>query len=348
MGTWGTGAFENDCASDWVAQLSGYNDSTPIVETLGDFLELTAEARDAEACCTVIAAAAIVAAQYHRKICLHTNVKSYDESGTALDTSDETPSPDIPLLPQEAAEYLTRVQAFPKNLQAAATLSVIVIRDESELRELWTDSTEDLQLWTESLDEILQWLPRAADYKITEAKKWVSPKVTLASGFQPKFKSLEKDTEQFLKQCQPIARNEYESYGMKAYDDALSMLFDVYWQNKIWQPLVTYIKSQFDYRFGHNRLFESLSAQLLNAGEFEHLFVIWEKALKQQAAHYRALRRDKKKWPDSVHEESILLARGYLTVTLANLISISRIADDPKRMDDYEAIYERVDSGKNP
>lgn len=155
MGTWGTGAFENDCASDWVAQLSGYNDSTPIVETLGDFLELTAEARDAEACCTVIAAAAIVAAQYHRKICLHTNVKSYDESGTALDTSDETPSPDIPLLPQEAAEYLTRVQAFPKNLQAAATLSVIVIRDESELRELWTDSTEDLQLWTESLDEIL-------------------------------------------------------------------------------------------------------------------------------------------------------------------------------------------------
>lgn len=348
MGTWGAGPFENDAAMDWVSDLADCDDGTPIANVLKELLECTPDDRESDLCCAAIAAAATVSAEYYRSLSSGIVVTSYDDAGNVVKEDEEPPVEDRVVMPEEVIKYLEREPNFPMNLQAAAVHSVKAIQDNSELRDLWMESEDSFEQWIASLEDMLEWLPRVPDYKIEEAKKWVTPMVTLATGFQPTFKNLEKDTERFLKECKPISRSEYQSYGMKAYEDAFDMLFQVYWDNKAWPPLVKCIKGDFDYRTGHNRYLDELTVRLLEAREFEHLFTIWDKVLKQQSAYYRSCRRDRKKWPDEVPEDRVVASRGWLTLTLSKLMQISRIAKDEQWLEEYREIYSRVDAGKNP
>lgn len=345
MGTWGWKPFENDAAMDWVAQLVDCDDATPLADSLRALLECDPRDRETDLCCEAIASAKILQQQYHQRINKNVIVTSYDKDGNPV--SERSVVLESPL-PEEADAFLARLPHSPTNLMAAAVYAIEAIRDQSQLRELWADSEEGLDPWTESLNDMLEFLPNAPPYKVADAKTWITPKVTLASGFQPKFKDLEKDVERFVKDCSPISRCEYEAYGMKAYDDALDMMFDVYWQNKVWPPLVKMVTRGYDHRWGHNRYVEKLSELLLDAKEFEHLTVIWTKILKQQSAYYRSRRRDQKKFPDDVHEDRIIAIRGWLTVTLSELMRICRMQNDDARLSEYQEMDQRLKDGKNP
>jgi len=115
MGTWGTGAFENDDACDWTDDLEPGN-LDPIrdafaVLSRGGYLE----APDAV---VILAAAEIVAA-------------------AAGHPSDDD-------LPDDAQEYVDALDGIDPALVAAARAAVErVLASESELAELWAQSDSD-------------------------------------------------------------------------------------------------------------------------------------------------------------------------------------------------------------
>jgi hypothetical protein len=124
VGAWGPGSFDNDDALDWLAELTEGSSLGPVNTAFAlvqeaDYLE----APDAAA---AVAAAEIVAALMGR------------------------PPAD---LPEEAAEW---VQAHPSTpgatLVARARGSVIRVREDSELKELWEEG--DAGEWHASMDEL--------------------------------------------------------------------------------------------------------------------------------------------------------------------------------------------------
>jgi Domain of unknown function (DUF4259) len=129
VGSWGTGAFDNDTAHDWVNELDGATDLSSIdaafdvvLHAQDDYLE----APDAE---QAIAAAYVIARLLHR------NAPSVAPSPVDMwvEACQAMPSPDII---DRAVRALARVQHEP-----------------SELLELWSD-TADFAAWQAGLSEL--------------------------------------------------------------------------------------------------------------------------------------------------------------------------------------------------
>ena len=84
-----------------VAELSGYDDATPIADALRELLECDPEDREADLCCTALAAAGIVSKQYYRRISSGVVITSYDESGNPIDEERTPVDPDEPCTTRE-------------------------------------------------------------------------------------------------------------------------------------------------------------------------------------------------------------------------------------------------------
>lgn len=61
MGVWGTGAFENDAACDWSADLADASDLTFVTDTLSSAQEVDDDELDVELGCAAVAACEVIA-----------------------------------------------------------------------------------------------------------------------------------------------------------------------------------------------------------------------------------------------------------------------------------------------
>lgn len=61
MGTWGTGAFDNDAASDWSSDLTDAGDLSLVEDTLSSAEEAEEDELDLDLACEAIAACEVVA-----------------------------------------------------------------------------------------------------------------------------------------------------------------------------------------------------------------------------------------------------------------------------------------------
>ena len=61
MGVWGTGAFENDAACDWSADLADARDHSYITDTLSSAQDVDDDELDLELGCTAVAACEVLA-----------------------------------------------------------------------------------------------------------------------------------------------------------------------------------------------------------------------------------------------------------------------------------------------
>lgn len=125
MGTWGSGPFQNDTASDWVYDLEDADDLTLALDAL-ERVRAT-EYVDAEDATVAIAAAEVVAAAGGR------------------------PHAD---LPPEVEAWLgsASVDVEPWHAERAAGAIERIRGDDSELAELWAESDE--ADWRASLDDL--------------------------------------------------------------------------------------------------------------------------------------------------------------------------------------------------
>ena len=115
MGAWGSGSFENDDASDWIADFCDDPDEGLISDALSTVAEMGAdEYLEAPDCSVGLAAAEVVAA-----------LKG-------------APNPDMP---DEAKECISKlkIKAEP-GMISLASRAVEWIKTNSELKELWDES----------------------------------------------------------------------------------------------------------------------------------------------------------------------------------------------------------------
>lgn len=119
MGAWDVGPFDNDAALDWISDLDEAEGWSPVAAVLR-FAEVEGYV-DAEDACEALAAAEVVAAGLGR------------------------PRAD---LPEEATWFLGRVTVQPPaEIVGLAGVAVQrILGEDSELRELWDDTT-DLDAW---------------------------------------------------------------------------------------------------------------------------------------------------------------------------------------------------------
>lgn len=118
MGAWGHNTFENDAALDWVIGLADNQELAFLRDSLEDGIDED-----------VLAAAEVIAALRGRP-------------GEGL--------------PEDVTEWVS-LHPFevPDDLLAAARDAVTKVRNDSELQELWEESTW-LQSWHESVDDLLR------------------------------------------------------------------------------------------------------------------------------------------------------------------------------------------------
>lgn len=126
MGAWGAGSFENDDASDWIADFCEDPDEGLISEALSAVAGMDAdEYLEAPDCSVALAAAEIVAA-----------LKG---------------SPD-PQLPGEAGECVARLKSKAEpEMISLALRAVGRVKADSELKELW-DESENPADWYSAVD----------------------------------------------------------------------------------------------------------------------------------------------------------------------------------------------------
>ena len=124
MGTWGPAAFDNDAASDWLADLDGAADAGPVEEALRDVTR-TDDYLDADEAQPAVAAAELVAAMGGR------------------------PAPDLPAGARAWAAERGHPDAALVELARAA---VARVRHDSELKELWEDA--DPSAWEAAMDDL--------------------------------------------------------------------------------------------------------------------------------------------------------------------------------------------------
>ena len=122
MGAWGHQSFDNDIAMDWVRELeergiAAIRDS--VIEQRGGYLE-------ADICCEALAAADTVAA---------VNGK---------------PSA---ALPEEVLTWVGAQLRLPRELSLLSYSAIAVIREDSELKELW-EETDEFGAWLAQLDDL--------------------------------------------------------------------------------------------------------------------------------------------------------------------------------------------------
>jgi hypothetical protein len=118
MGAWGHNTFENDAALDWVIGLADNQELAFLRDSLEDGIDED-----------VLAAAEVIAALRGRP-------------GEGL--------------PEDVTEWVS-LHPFevPDDLLAAARDAVTKVRNDSELQELWEESTW-LESWHESVDDLLR------------------------------------------------------------------------------------------------------------------------------------------------------------------------------------------------
>lgn len=128
MGAWGADSFDNDDASDWIADFCEAPDPTLIVKALSAVANVDAsEYLEAPDCSVGIAAAEVVAA-----------VKG---------------APNV-TLSDEAKNCLSRlkIEAEP-SLVALALKTIARIKTNSELKELW-DESETPEAWYQAVSDL--------------------------------------------------------------------------------------------------------------------------------------------------------------------------------------------------
>ena len=132
MGSWGTGAFENDTALDWVSELED-GGITAIESALDDAVRSSdlSGPTDVEA----LAAAEVVAAATGQPL---------------AGLSDDIAALAAHLAPSVTAEHIAR-----------ARTAVERVLDASELAELWAE-TDDADEWRGLVEDLLQRLAAAA------------------------------------------------------------------------------------------------------------------------------------------------------------------------------------------
>ena len=115
MGAWGSGSFENDDASDWIADFCDDPDKDLIAGTLSTVAEMGADGYlEAPDCSVGLAAAEVVAA-----------LKG-------------APNPDMP---DEAKDCLSKLKLkVEPSMVSLASRAVERIKTNSELKELWDES----------------------------------------------------------------------------------------------------------------------------------------------------------------------------------------------------------------
>jgi hypothetical protein len=124
MGAWGVGSFENDDASDWLAELCEGEDAGPIADALNTIVEGGDEYIESPDCSMAIAAAELIAASRGRQ------------------KAD---------LPDEAKDWLARHHVpGDEGLVNLALGALARIRSNSELKELWNES-ESSSGWYEAI-----------------------------------------------------------------------------------------------------------------------------------------------------------------------------------------------------
>lgn len=132
MGAWGTGAFDNDDAGDWVWELEDDDDASILVTALREVADADhGTYLEAPECSIAIAAAEVVASARGRR---------------------------SPALPTEAVVWLdTHAHLVDADLVGLATVAVARIVAESELRDLWEESADSPgpESWHESVAGLL-------------------------------------------------------------------------------------------------------------------------------------------------------------------------------------------------
>ena len=132
MGAWGTGAFENDDAGDWVWELEDDEDGGILVTALREIADADAGSYlEAPDCSVAIAAAEVVA-----------SARGPRSQG----------------LPTEATVWLdAHADLVTDDLVALAVVAVSRVATASELQELWDDDadTADLESWHDRIASLL-------------------------------------------------------------------------------------------------------------------------------------------------------------------------------------------------
>lgn len=125
MGAWGVTVFENDDASDWLANLEKSEGHSLIYDALRAVVN--AEYAEAPDCEAALAAAEIVAA-----------LRGLPHKS----------------LPEEATAWVEEDHSLPPpDLLTLARQAVVRVRSESELKDLWAES-EELEDWLKGLAEL--------------------------------------------------------------------------------------------------------------------------------------------------------------------------------------------------
>lgn len=134
MGTWGQGAFENDDAMDWLAELEEADDHALLIDVVGDVADLSdVEPLEIGPAARAVAGVAVVAA--------------------CLDRATDG-------LPQGARDWVTQRHGtpVPNHLARKAGRALERVLRQSELRDLW-DASPDHAAWVAGIERLRARLP---------------------------------------------------------------------------------------------------------------------------------------------------------------------------------------------
>lgn len=129
MGTWGTGAFENDTAADWAFEMEAAEDLSPVLRAIVDVLQVGDDYLDVDDACCALAACEVVAR-------LKGNWGDRDAYSEPVDqwveAHSETPRPDL--------------------VEGALRAIDRILKPPSELLELWQEV--GAEEWISSVEEL--------------------------------------------------------------------------------------------------------------------------------------------------------------------------------------------------
>lgn len=126
MGAWGPGSFDNDDACDWVGELESVDDYSVILDALEAVTDESADYLEAPDCSMAVAAAEIVAALLG------------DPPGR---------------MPSTAASWVEGRARPSEEIIEAARRAITLIKESSELRDLWEDS-DDGTSWSDAIEDL--------------------------------------------------------------------------------------------------------------------------------------------------------------------------------------------------
>ena len=128
MGAWGIGNFENDTALDWISELI-YNTRSDFIEESIEKVLIKEKYLDYDDCCSALAASEIIAS-------LRGNPPNE--------------------LPEEAEDWIRKKTIqISEELTKKAIEAVNRIKEDSELKDLIEEDTEDIDLWLNTINDLI-------------------------------------------------------------------------------------------------------------------------------------------------------------------------------------------------